>query len=199
MDKVVDYYVTPASPYAYLGHDRFAALAARHGAVVNIYPVDIGKVFAVSGGVPLAQRAPQRLAYRLVELRRWSRYLGVPINVPPKFGGTPVDAAARWILAAAEDGQRPALDLAGALMRARWAEERDIADPATLAELAAGLHLDPKALGARAEAPEIAARYAAATARAIEAQVFGSPWYVYRGEPFWGQDRLDFLDRALAQ
>ncbi len=199
MDKVIDYYFTPASPYAYLGHDRLAALAARHGAAVNLYPVDLGRVFAVSGGVPLAQRPAQRLAYRLVELARWSRHLGVPINVPPKFGATPVALASRWILAAAETGQRQGLEFAGALMRARWAEERDIADPATLAAVAAGLGLDAPALAARAETSDIAARYEAATERAIAAQVFGSPWYVYAGEPFWGQDRLDFLDRALAK
>jgi len=199
VDKVIDYYFTPASPYAYLGHDRFVAIAARHGARVGIYPVDIGRIFAVSGGVPLAQRPPQRLAYRLVELERWSRHLGIPINVPPKFGATPVAAASRWILAAAETGQRQGLDLAGALMRARWAEERDIADPATLAAVAAGSGQDASALAARAEDPELAARYDAATERAIAAQVFGSPWYVYAGEPFWGQDRLDFLDRALAK
>mgnify|MGYP001764240723 CR=1 FL=1 len=199
MDKVIDYYFTPASPYAYLGHDRFVAIAAHHGARVGVYPVDIGRIFAVSGGVPLAQRPPQRLAYRLVELERWSRHLGIPINVPPKFAATPVAAASRWILAAAETGQRQGLDLAGALMRARWAEERDIADPATLAAVAAGLGQDASALAARAEDPELAARYEAATERAIAAQVFGSPWYVYAGEPFWGQDRLDFLDRALAK
>jgi 2-hydroxychromene-2-carboxylate isomerase len=199
LDKVIDYYFTPASPYAYLGHDRFVAIAARHGARVDVCPVDIGRIFAVSGGVPLAQRPPQRLAYRLVELERWSRHLGIPINVPPKFGTTPVAAASRWILAAAETGQRQGLDLAGALMRARWAEERDIADPATLAAVAADLGLDASALAARAEEPELAARYEATTERAIAAQVFGSPWYVYAGEPFWGQDRLDFLDRALAK
>jgi 2-hydroxychromene-2-carboxylate isomerase len=199
LDKVIDYYFTPASPYAYLGHDRFVAIASRHGARVDVCPVDIGRIFAVSGGVPLAQRPPQRLAYRLVELERWSRHLGIPINVPPKFGTTPVAAASRWILAAAETGQRQGLDLAGALMRARWAEERDIADPATLVAVAAGLKLDASALAARAEEPELAARYEATTERAIAAQVFGSPWYVYAGEPFWGQDRLDFLDRALAK
>jgi 2-hydroxychromene-2-carboxylate isomerase len=199
MGKTVDYYFTPASPYAYLGHDRFVALAARHGAAVDVCPVDIGKVFAVSGGVPLAQRPPQRLAYRLVELARWSRHLGIPINVPPKFGATPVALASRWILAAAEIGPRAALDFAGAVMRARWAEERDIADPATLAAIAAGLGLDAAALAARAETPEVATRFEATTERAIAAQVFGSPWYVYAGEPFWGQDRLDFLDRALAE
>ena len=84
-------------------------------------------------------------------------------------------------------------------MRGRWAGERDIADPATLAEFARGAGLDAAALAARAAAPEIAARLDAITAQAIDAQVFGAPWYVCEGEPFWGQDRLDFLDRKLAK
>ena len=85
------------------------------------------------------------------------------------------------------------------MFRARWAEERDIADPATLRAIAASCALDADAIEARAGTPEVGATYAAATQAAIDAQVFGVPWYVYRGEPFWGQDRLDFLGRALAK
>ena len=84
-------------------------------------------------------------------------------------------------------------------MRARWAEERDIADPATLAAIATTLGQDAKALAARAADPAIAARYQADTQEAIARQVFGAPTYVYRDELFWGQDRLDFLGRKLAQ
>ena len=199
MSKVVDYYFAVVSPWSYLGHDRFVALATKHGATVGIKPVDLAKVFPVSGGLPLPKRAPQRQAYRLVELRRWRDHLGLPINLQPKFGASGGDLAARWILAAAEAGARPALDLAGAIMRARWAEERDIADESTLAALAGALGQDGIALAGRAAAPEIQARYEAGTQEAIDRQVFGVPTYIYRDEPFWGQDRLDFLDRALAQ
>jgi 2-hydroxychromene-2-carboxylate isomerase len=199
MPKVVDYFFAVVSPWSYLGHDRFVALAAKHGAAIGVKPVDLAKVFPVSGGLPLAKRAPQRQAYRLVELRRWRDFLGLPLNLQPKFGASAGDLAARWILAAAEAGTRPALDLAGAVMRARWAEERDVADEATLAEIASALGLDAAALAARAAGADIEARYAACTQEAIDRQVFGVPTYVYRDEPFWGQDRLDFLDRALAQ
>ena len=75
MSKIVDYYFTPVSPYAYLGHERLVAIADRRHASINVKPVDLGKVFGVSGGLPLKQRAPQRQAYRLVELERWARYL----------------------------------------------------------------------------------------------------------------------------
>jgi len=199
MAKVVDYYFTASSPWTYFGHDRFVALARRHGAVVNVKPVDLGRVFPVSGGLPLKQRAPQRQAYRMFELRRWSDYLGVPINTQPKFFPVSGDLAARWILAASEQDMGAGLSLAGAFMRAVFAEERNIADGATAAAIAGEQRLDPAKLGARADSPEIAARYDALTQEAIERQVFGAPTYIYRDEPFWGQDRLDFLDRALAK
>ena len=199
MTRVVDYYFAVVSPWSYLGHDRFVALAARHGATIGVKPIDLSRVFPVSGGLPLPKRAPQRQAYRLVELRRWRDHLGIPLNLQPKFAASGGDLAARWVLAAAEGAAAAALDLAGAIMRARWAEERDIADEATLAAIAAALGQDGSGLAARAAAPDIQARYDACTQEAIDRQVFGVPTYVYRDEPFWGQDRLDFLDRALAQ
>jgi len=199
MAKTIDYFFTVASPWTYLGHDRFVAIAEKHGATVAVKPVDLGKVFPVSGGLPLPKRAPQRQAYRLVEMARWRDWLGIPLNLQPKFVAASADPAAKWILAAAERGARPALDLAGAIMRARWAEERDTADEATLAAIAGALGQDAAALAARAAAPDIAARFDACTQEAIDRQVFGAPTWICGGELFWGQDRLDFLDRKLAQ
>lgn len=197
--KKVDYYFAPVSPWSYLGHERFVALLQANAAAARVLPVDLSKVFPVSGGLPLAKRAPQRQAYRLVELARWSEWLQVPFNAQPRFVASSGDLASRWILAAGERASANALALAGGVMRARWAEERDIADPATLAAIADGCGLDAVAIGARARSPAIGEAFDAATRSAIDAQVFGVPWYVYRGEPFWGQDRLDFLGRALAK
>jgi 2-hydroxychromene-2-carboxylate isomerase len=206
MPKLIDYYFTPISPYTYLGHERFLEIAARHGATIAVKPVDYGRIFPASGGLPLKQRAPQRQAYRLIELERWSKHLGKPFNVKPKFFPVSPDAAARWIIAAqardAADALRSdadALRLAGALLRAVWAEERDISDGPTLASIATEQRLDPALLAAGAASPDTASRYDALTQEAIEHQIFGAPTYVYRDEPFWGQDRLDFLDRALAK
>ena len=199
MDKVVDYYFATNSPWTYLGHDRFVALANRHGASVNVYPIDLGKVLPVSGGLPLAKRAPQRQAYRLVELERWSKHLGIPLNLQPKHVGAATDVPARFVLAAAEHGAAPALAMAGGVLRARWAEEVDAGDEGTLVGVANRLGLDGAALAKRAASDGIDARYDELTQRAIDAQVFGAPWYVYRGEPYWGQDRLDFLARALSK
>jgi len=199
MSKTIDYYFAPVSPWSYFGHERFVALAHEHGAQVNPMPVDLGRIFPVSGGLPLAKRAPQRQAYRLVELARWRDFLRIPFNAQPKYGSSGGDLAAKWIVAANGLGTRAALDLAGAIMRARWAEERDIADTETLADIARSLALHPEALAAGAADAATAAQYDAYTQRAIDSQVFGVPWYVYRGQPFWGQDRLDFLNRELAK
>src|SRR6202171_3170711 len=106
MAKLVDYYFTPVSPYTYLGHERFLEIAARHGATIAVKPVDYGRIFPVSGGLPLKQRAPQRQAYRLIELERWSKHLGKPFNVKPKFFPVSPDSAARWIIAAQARGVR---------------------------------------------------------------------------------------------
>ena len=200
MPRNVEYFFTPVSPFTYLGHERFVALAGRHGASIDVKPVDMGRVFPVSGGLPLKQRAPQRQAYRLVELARWSKHLGLPLNLQPRHFPVSPELASKWILAAqALQGADGALKLSGALLRAVWAEERNIADADTLAAIATEQGLDAKALPERAGAADIGARYDALTKEAIDRQIFGAPTYVYRDELFWGQDRLDFLDRALAK
>ena len=199
MDKTIDYYFTPVSPFTYLGHGRFVAMAAKYGASVAVKPVDYGRIFPASGGLPLKQRAPQRQAYRLVELRRWSSRLGMPLNLQPKFFPVSGELASKWVLAAEERGTAEALKLAGACLQAVWAEERNVADAETLGAIAREQGLDAAALAARAASADIAERYDALTQEAIERQVFGAPTFIYRDEPFWGQDRLDFLDRALAK
>jgi 2-hydroxychromene-2-carboxylate isomerase len=197
--KLVDYYFTPISPFMYLGHDRFVAIARQHAATIAVKAINLGDVFPVSGGLPLSKRAPQRQAYRLVELKRWSEYLNKPINIQPKFFPVNGDLAAAWILAAEEQGIAQALALTGAVGRAIWEQERDVAAESTLRDIAGEQGLDAAALGLRAASAAIATRYKALTQEAIARHVFGAPTYVYRDELFWGQDRLDFLTRALAE
>lgn len=199
MTKQIDYFMTPVSPYVYMGNQRFAEIARKHGAQVNLKPVDMGKVFAVSGGLPLSQRPPQRQAYRLVELKRWSEFLDMPLNLEPAHFPVSADAAAKLIVATQlAHGTARALVLAGAIGRAVWAEQRNIADADTLVGIATENDLDGAALLKASEAQGVQAAFDANTQEAISANVFGAPWYVYNGEAFWGQDRLEFLDRALA-
>lgn len=197
MRRTVDYYFVPQSPWAYLGHARFAALLRETGTVVRVRPMDLGKIFPLSGGLPLQKRAPQRQAYRLLELRRFSEALDIPLHPEPRFFPVAGDPAARLITAVAQhDGDEAAMRLTGAVLAAVWAQQRDIADDATLAALLAETGLDAARL-VQSRQPEVQARYDGHTQAAIDLSVFGAPSYVIDGELFWGQDRLDFVARRL--
>ena len=199
MGRTVDYYFAPQSPWAYLGHQRFAGIARRTGASIRVMPIDLGgKVFPISGGLPLGQRAPQRQAYRLVELQRFSEHLGAPLNLKPRYFPVGGDDAARLIIAAdLALGSDAAMALAGAVMAACWAQERHIADEKVLAQLLAEQGL-PAVVLEKSHSQAAQERYDACTQAAIDAGVFGAPSYVIDGEIFWGQDRLDFVERALS-
>ena len=198
MGTTIDYYFATMSPWTYLGHARFAAIAKAAGATVRVRPFDLGKVFPVSGGLPLAKRAPQRQAYRLVELRRFADHLKLPLNLHPAHFPVSGDASARLILAVDQhDGTDAAMALTGAVLRGVWADERNIADAGDLAAMLKALGLPERRLDDAADSA-VNARYEANTQRAIELQVFGSPSYVIDCELFWGQDRLDFVERRLA-
>jgi 2-hydroxychromene-2-carboxylate isomerase len=193
------YYFAPQSPWTYLGHLRFWDIARKAGATILLRPVDLGgKVFPVTGGLPLSKRAPQRQAYRLLELQRFADWLHAPIHLQPKYFPVGGDDAAKLIIAVdLNDGADAAMRIADAVLRAVWAEERNIADEATLAALLKERELPARRLE-DAHSQAVADRYAAYTQEAIDVGVFGAPSYVIDGEIFWGQDRLDFVERKLA-
>ncbi len=197
MTKTVDYYYSLLSPWSYLGGPRFDRIVGEAGAAVSWKPIDLAKIFPVSGGLPLAKRAPQRQAYRLAELARWRDHVGMQLNLKPKFHPVPDALAARMVIAARRAGDDVGR-LSNAILRAVWVEERNIAEAETLGAIAADNGIDGGALLAAAQTEDVALEHAAITDEAIERGVFGSPTYVYRDELFWGQDRLDFLARALA-
>ena len=198
MSKTIDYYYTHMSPWTYLGHARFLKIADAAGAKINFKPSSMHKVFPQSGGLPLAKRAPQRQAYRMMELKRWRRRLDIPLTLEPKFFPGPDEAVQRFAIAHGADGHDMG-GLSGALLRGVWAEERDLSDEATLVEIANKLGIDGAALLERSKADDIGALYEANTQEAMERQVFGAPTYIYRDELFWGQDRLELLEEALAR
>ena len=197
MPKTIQYYFAPQSPWSYLGHQRLLDIAQTTGADVQVMPIDLGQVFPISGGLPLGKRAPQRQAYRLVELARFSKALNLPLNLHPQFFPVAGDPAARLIIAVdMHHGKDAALRMTGAVLSGVWHEERDIADSSTLAAMVNELQLDAACL-ALSNTPEVQARYDRYTQSAIDAQVFGAPSYVVDGELFWGQDRLDFVAQKL--
>jgi len=197
-EKLIDYFDSMSSPWTYLGHLRFMNLAHRFGLTIRHKPMDLLKVWSVSGGLPLKQRARQRQAYRHQELRRWSELLGLPCNLEPAHHPVADRRACYMVIAAMQRG----LDwsaLSNAILRAVWVEDRDIADHATLIAIANENSMDGQALLAATEDAAVQAEYQSNTEEAIRIGVFGAPTYVFDGELFWGQDRLQMLEWRLAQ
>jgi len=198
MSLVIDYYLAPQSPWTYFGHARLVQMARQAGATVRIMPVDLGgQIFPATGGLPVGQRPPQRQAYRMVELQRFSHFLQMPLNLKPQFFPVAGDDAARLIIAVDQhDGVDTALKVYGAVLAAVWVQERDIAKASVLQEI---LHEQGIAADrwTAAQAPAAQDAYMAYTRQALDAGVFGAPSFVVDGEIFWGQDRLEFLQRRL--
>lgn len=198
MAKVCEYYFAPQSPWSYFGHERLLALAQQYDVQIEMKPVDLSKIFSVSGGLPLAKRPPQRQAYRLIELKRWSEHLDLPLNPQPKFSPVSGDPSAKLIIATKfAHGTDAALALTTAVMRALWAEDKNIMDADTLIALANAAGHDGQALLKSSETTAVQNEYEQFTNDAMAASVFGAPWYVVDGMAFWGQDRLDFVERAF--
>lgn len=198
MPIIIDYYVSLNSPWTYLGSAPFAEIAKRHGATVNVKPAKFGPIFEQTGGLPLPKRSPQRQAYRLMELKRWREVRERPLTLEPKHFPSNDAVATRLVIAAKLQG-KDAHKLSLELGRALWEREENLADPAAIAAAAERAGLDATTL--RAAGPsdaELDALLEQYTKEAVQAGVFGAPSYVLpSGEIFWGQDRLELLDRAL--
>ncbi|MZR29071.1 DsbA family protein [Sneathiella litorea] len=196
MTKSIDYYLTLVSPWACLGHERFLKIARENDAKVNVIPVNYGKIFKETGGLPLSKRSAQRQNYRLMELARWREEHDIPINIHPKYFPASDQIAAQMVTAASNAGG-DALDLTGLFLRLVWIEEGNIADEATAIEVANRAGFDGEKLLKESQAPEIISLYEKNTDEAIERGVFGAPTFIIDEELFWGQDRLDFVEKAL--
>ena len=205
----VDCYYSLSSPWMYLGGPRLDEMARKHNVKLLLKPFDFQAVAPQAGGIPLRTRPEARKTYHADELRRWSQHLDMPLNLEPAHykpnfsATTPVDPNwnkyAGWMVIAAQNQGADASRLSHALLRALWAEERDTTDPAVRIAVADENGLDGKALHALEQSPETLATYASNTREALDVGIFGAPTFVVDGdgERFWGQDRLDFVDRKL--
>ncbi len=192
----IDYYLTLVSPYAYMGHARLVEIGQRQKTSIHIKPVNMGFIFSQTGGLPLAQRPPARQAYRMQELKRWRAHLNLPLNLEPAFFPANDRDAAGMVIAANLKGEN-AIDLAGAFLRAVWAEEKNIADRETLISVANAQGLDGETLLKKSHSSDVNAVWDLNTQDAMTVGVFGAPTYIYGAHMFWGQDRLDFLEQSL--
>lgn len=197
MTATIEYYCTASSPWTYLGHAAIGEVARKHGARLDIRPVSLAGVWEVSGAVPLAKRTPTRQRYRLLELQRYSELRRIPINLKPKYAPVDPTLADNCAIAILLEGRDPFAFMERA-MRAYWAEEADIADRGVIAGLLEAEGFDPAAVLATAGGEPAAAMRQRNTEAAIGADAIGVPAYVLNGEVFWGQDRVELVDRALA-
>jgi 2-hydroxychromene-2-carboxylate isomerase len=198
MAITIDYYLSLNSPWTYMGSALLAEIARRNGATVNVKPAKFGPIFEKTGGLPLPKRSPERRAYRMMELKRWREVRDIPLVLQPKHSPSDDAAATRLVIAAklqGGDAHRLSLELG----RALWEREESLADPAAMAAAAQRAGLDATAI--RAAGPsdaELDVLYEQYTQEALAAGVFGAPSFVLpSGEIFWGQDRLEMLERAL--
>jgi 2-hydroxychromene-2-carboxylate isomerase len=198
MSVTIDYYLSLNSPWTYMGSALFAEVARRNGATVNVKPAKFHSIFEKTGGLPLPKRSPERRAYRLMELKRWREVRNIPLILQPKNSPSDDLAATRLVIAAKLQG-KDAHRLATECGRAIWELDEPLGDPAVMAAAAKRASLDAAAL--RAAGPsdaELDQLYDQYTQEALAAGVFGAPSYVLpSGEFFWGQDRLEMLERAL--
>ncbi|PCI05879.1 MAG: disulfide bond formation protein DsbA [Hyphomicrobiales bacterium] len=196
MSDHIDYYLSIISPFAYMGHQAFFDMAAKHGKTVNVKLFNMADVFANSGAAPVPQRPPVRQRYRLLELQRISELRRVALNTMPKF--FPTNPARADLCACALINQgKDVKSFLFALPEAFWAKELDISDEAVLSELLEACGHDAAATLAASHEDSSTELHAANTKAAMAVDAVGAPAYVYDGEVFWGQDRIDYLDRMI--
>ena len=193
----IDYFFATLSPYTYLAGTRLEQIAAKHGATIAYKPLDILALFERTGGTPPGARHPNRQAWRLQELTRASKKAGLPLNLKPAHWPTNAAPSAYAIIAAQHAGGGDLGALVHAILRACWAEDRDVADDAVIRDCLQQAGFDPKLadsgllLGAET--------YGRNLDEAVEKGAFGAPSYITDGgQVFWGHDRLDDLDAHLA-
>ena len=195
MAEPIDFYFDFSSPYGYLGSLSIDAVAAKHGREVAWRPYMMGVAFPITGQKPLTQQ-PLRGDYALRDFARSARLVGAPFVMPGTFPIMAL-AASRAFYWLVDSDAAIARELAKALYRAYFSEGRDISPPAVVVEIAEKLGVDGGALGEALRDPAIKERLKTVTQGAIDRGIFGSPWFVVDGEPFWGADRLGEVDRWL--
>jgi 2-hydroxychromene-2-carboxylate isomerase len=194
----IDYFFSVLSDWAYMGGERLECLARSYGVRIDHKPMRLAAIYAGTGGILLQKRSQQRQNYRLVELNRWSEYLGIPVKLFPKFYPTNDELASCAIIASKHLGYDTGL-LANAILRAIWAQERDISDSDTLIKIVEGHGFDGTRLIDTAKNKSTIAELDRNTQEAQDRGVFGSPFYFFENELYWGQDRLQFLEDTLAK
>ena len=195
LTRPIDLYFDFSSPYSYIASEWVDALAARHGRTVNWKAILLGATFqAAELKSPVSY--PIKREYSLHDFERSARFAGVPLKNPQKFP-IPTQNAARVFWWLADSDAERARQWARHCLRAYFARGVDLSDAAQLRELAADFGIAADAAEAVWNDPAWKARLKAENEAAIAAGVFGAPFFVVDGEPFWGNDRRPQIERWL--
>jgi 2-hydroxychromene-2-carboxylate isomerase len=192
----VEFWFDFSSPYSYLASERIDELAAKHGRKVKWRPVMLGAAFKASGS-PLLLTVPLKGEYSKRDIERSARFMGIPYKFPPKFPLVTLAAARGYYWLHGQDCGK-ARQFAHAMFRAYWVAGRDISENPAVLEIATGLGIDSDAFTAAVASPEIKDCVKQETDAAIARGMFGAPYFMVDGEPFWGADRLPQIDKWLA-
>ena len=195
MANPIDFYFDFSSPYGYFASEKIDALAAKYDRAVNWRPLLLGAVFKLNGQQPLAG-IPMKGSYAKHDMLRSARWFGVPFKIPTKFPINTVAPCRVFYWLQARDGAL-AHQFAQAAYRAYFREDRDISSTEVTANIAAKLGVDKATVLQALDDPSVKERAKVEVDAAIERGVFGSPYIVIDGEPFWGSDRLDQAERWL--
>lgn len=196
----IEYFYSTHSAFAYLGSTRLMEIARASGRQIVHKPFHFGNVLRAAKGEGFSGFSEAHRAYFFGrEIERWSEFRGAPaIGYRPTHHDNDLSLSSGMIIAAVEAGLSPD-KLAHAILEAHWRDDADHADPATLERLASAAGYDAPMLLAHAREPAVQARFQANTEEAIARSVFGSPTYFVDGDMFYGQDRLELVERALAK
>lgn len=198
MSSEIEYFYSAHSAFAYLGSARLMEIAAAAGRRIDHRPVDLNRVIAAVGSTAFLERTPAQRNYFFVrEMDRWAEIRGAPVMVGrPTHHDKDMTLPNCFLIAGVAAGLN--IDrLAHVLLESHRRDNTDLTDEPTLTALAASVDLDAAPLLAAAGTPEIQTIYEANTEEAIARSVFGSPTYFVDGDMFYGQDRLEMVERAL--
>ncbi len=192
----VEFFFDFSSPYSYIASELIDDLAAKYGRKVKWRPMMLGAAFQASG-LPLLVKVPLKGEYSQRDFDRSARYYGVPFRYPDKFPVVTLSAARAYYWLHGEDCAK-ARAFAHAVFRAYWVEGRDIGELGVVQAAATAVGIDPEALAAAIQRPEIKERLKSETEAVVARGMFGAPFFFVDGEPFWGADRLPQVEKWLA-
>ena len=185
------------SPWTFLGHKKVNEIAKNNNCELDIMPVNYGEIFPVSGGLPVHKRPLQRQKYRLQELKRWSEFLKIKLNPEPKHFPSRSLLPSKVIISVKILNFENVNDIAYAIMEGLWIKELNIDDPKNLKKILTRFIKTADEVIDFSESKQVEKEMNEYTKEAIDLAVFGAPTYILDDQIYWGQDRLDFLERYI--